>query len=92
MSSDGLIAPGLFEDLQTKIDDDGKIKDVSILLGGGAYWKLAYSDESNYVTSSKILRKKVLCYESRLDRTILILRCRKAYPVHPLKLSCCTKQ
>jgi len=32
MSSDGLIAPGLFEDLQNKIDDDGKIKDVSTSL------------------------------------------------------------
>jgi len=33
MSSDGLIATGLFEDLQNKIDDDGKIKDVSIDFG-----------------------------------------------------------
>jgi len=41
MSSDGLIAPGLFEDLQNKIDDDGKIKDVSISLGTAIYERQA---------------------------------------------------
>lgn len=32
MSSDGLIAPGLFEDLQSKIDDDTRVKDVSLMI------------------------------------------------------------
>jgi len=29
MSPEGFIQPGLFEDLQSKIDDDGRVRDVS---------------------------------------------------------------
>lgn len=29
MSAEGFIQPGLFEDLQSKIDDDGRVRDVS---------------------------------------------------------------